>query len=731
MSAKFKIHTKSLIIISSLLSIGLVLFIAMNANRYMAKMARNNAELYNAYRISELMKSFRSSIITLDAKQQGYQVTGDGKFLEAYKAKETETKTYLKSMEKYFSGTAEEETFYALKDYTYRKLLAAKDLSAMQTTSGSDADGSQSMDLINKTIDDINISLNATTQQLIANGVEYTDASQRWNILEIIFAVVTALTALILLFRDFNLRIKLEEELRVAKKQADDNAALKETFMANMSHEIRTPMNAIIGFSDLLRKTELGDTQKEYLSAIKNSGANLLNIINDILDFSKIGAGKLKIEKIAFDIHGLLSSLKLMFSEKASRKKIGFEIIIDKNMPLFIFGDPTRLTQILVNLVNNAIKFTDNGKVQLKCEVKSIEHDIVQLVFKIKDSGIGIPADKLSGIFERFEQANTETTRKYGGTGLGLAIVKELVDIQHGTIAVKSVEKEGSEFIVTMSYPVSYEDVDAMDSAKDLHNSFTVNPAKPLRVLLAEDNVLNQRLASTYLSGFGLQVDVAENGEIALEKLQNKKYDLLLLDIQMPVLDGYNTAERVRKVLRSEIPIIAMTAHIMVDEKEKCLSYGMNDYISKPFKEAELFQVIKKHIAEEYTTAVKPMEAVMEGGEMAVVNVKELFGIARGDNEFVKEMIGIFKKQNAEDLEILSAAIASADFDTIRVVSHRMRTSVGFMGMNVMLEPLAKMEKEAKINQDLQQILPVFELIKSQSEKGQEEINTILSTLDL
>ena len=559
MKSKSKTYTKTIIIISSLISICLVLFIAFSANYYISRMSKNNTELYSAYRISELMKSFKSNIIVLESKQRGYTVTGDAKFLEAYKLKEGETKTYLKSMEKYFLGKPEEEAFYKLKELTYRKLMEAKSLNGNMNSIGvlgqnnaSESAGINTMTEITNTVDEINESLSKNTKTLLDHSVEYVSASKNWSYLEICLGILTALAAVIILVTDINTRNKLEDELRIAKKLADENAIMKEQFMANMSHEIRTPMNSILGFTDLLEKTTLNKTQTDYLMAVKTSGSNLLNIINDILDFSKIEAGKLNIEKISFNMIDLLDSLRVMFATKAEEKNIQFNVVIDEKTPMYVFGDPTRLLQILINLTNNAIKFTQQGNVRLSCEIKSIEHDIVQFVFKVKDSGIGIPDDKIAGIFERFNQGNTETTRKYGGNGLGLAIVKQLLEIQNGDISLKSKEGIGSEFLVKMSYPISYEkDIITTDNK---NKSLKIVSHKPLHILLAEDHVLNQKLAVAYLEGFGLQVDLAENGEEAIRKVKSKYYDLILMDIQMPLLDGYHASKKIREELKNDVP---------------------------------------------------------------------------------------------------------------------------------------------------------------------------------
>ena len=651
MSVRRNAYTKVIIIVSFVISAGLVLFIAFNANTHLSSMAKNNSELYSAYRISEFLKSFKGNLSTLERKQKAYLVTGDPKFLEEFKMVETETKSYLKSMEKYFSGRPEEEKFYSLKDLAYKKMMESKDLNQQNNLAGfmgkgTLAEGTNALDEINNIIEDIDRSLSKTTQMLIDNSVEFVTVSKNWSILEVLLGLIVSFAALMLLLRDISIRNKLEAELRIAKKHADDNATMKEQFMANMSHEIRTPMNAILGFTDLMQKTELDKKQSEYTNAIKTSGSNLLNIINDILDFSKIEAGKLVIEKIPFHLSGLVDSLRIMFAEKAKQKNIGFEVALDPQIPEMIFGDPTRLTQILVNLINNAIKFTETGSVKLSCELKSVEHDMAQLVFRIKDTGIGISADKLETIFERFNQGNKETTRKYGGTGLGLSIVKDLVELQNGEIRVKSKPGSGSEFIVTISYPISYESDSTVVAG--ITSEFAPLSDHKLLVLLAEDNELNQKLAKTYLQGFGLLVEVAENGELAIEKLREKKFDLVLMDIQMPKLDGYHTAQKMRQELKLKTPVIAMTAHIMSGEKEKCISFGMNDYISKPFKEADLYEIVSRYLQAEpkNITKMKHTKNGAEPGSASVVDFKDIDDMVRGNTAFAREMVELFIEKN-------------------------------------------------------------------------------------
>jgi CheY-like chemotaxis protein len=440
------------------------------------------------------------------------------------------------------------------------------------------------------------------------------------------------------------------------------------------------------------------------------SGSNLLNIINDILDFSKIEAGKLNIEKISFNVIEVLNSLKIMFAPKAEEKQINFSIYIDPKTPAYIFGDPTRLNQILINLINNAIKFTSHGEVKLNCEIKSIEHDIVQFVFKVQDTGIGIPADKINSVFERFNQGNTETTRKYGGNGLGLAIVKQLVEIQNGDIHLKSKEGIGSEFIVKISYPISYENKKI--ETNNINAQLKIISNKPLNVLLAEDHKLNQRLAITYLSDFGLSVDLAENGIEAVEKFKSKQYDLVLMDIQMPLLDGYHAAKQIREASNSNLPIIAMTANIMANEREKCLSYGMNDYLSKPFKEIDLYNIINLYIGDKTQNNDQSANSINTENN-SIISEEHLNTLSRGNKTFIKEIIDIFLEQNPIELKELESAINSKDYTSIRSISHKMKTSVGFIGISQLLPELNKIENLASNEGNINTIQAIFSHVKS------------------
>jgi signal transduction histidine kinase/DNA-binding response OmpR family regulator len=394
--------------------------------------------------------------------------------------------------------------------------------------------------------------------------------------------------------QDITERKLAEREILTARELAESSMKVREIFLANMSHEIRTPMNAILGFTRLMQETPLNAEQKKFVEAILFSGDNLLVIINDILDLSKIKSGKMVLDKCDFNLHELIRGVITLLEPKSQEKNLQFLHTIDASVPRVVFGDPVRLNQILVNLISNAIKFTSEGYIKL--ELKSVGlHDNGHVIeFSVHDTGLGIPQDKQGRIFESFEQATGDTTRKYGGTGLGLAIVKSIVELQEGTITLMSSPGNGSNFTVRLPYDKPFENKIHTEKTDDIDREAT-ELVKGASILLVEDNELNRLLAVKSLQKSGCIVDTAENGKIALDKLQTGKYDVILMDIQMPELDGYDTTRYIRETLQeplASIPIIAMTAHAFSSDVNKCLSVGMNDYISKPFKQNVLLSKI-------------------------------------------------------------------------------------------------------------------------------------------
>lgn len=392
------------------------------------------------------------------------------------------------------------------------------------------------------------------------------------------------------------------ENLIQAKDIAEHSAKAKEEFLANMSHEIRTPMNAIMGVVDFLNDTSLNDKQQNYLDIIKNSADNLLVIINDILDLSKIESGKLVFEEAVIKPASIINTIIESCRPRFEKKKLEIKIDLDPRTPENFIGDPVRFGQILLNLFTNAIKFTIKGSITIGSKFIIDDYDTVTLKFYVKDTGIGIPREKFEVIFSSFTQATNATTRKYGGTGLGLSISQRLVEMQNGKMDLESEVGKGS----TFSFEVTFKKTTQQHLDKDVPTpveDIRINKANSSKsILLAEDNEVNQMLVVTLLNQWDYKVDVAENGIEAIEKLKSNNYDLILMDVHMPEMDGYDATKSIRKDLngiKSEVPIIAMTASALQGEAERCLEAGMDDYISKPFNKNILYEKIVRFTAVE------------------------------------------------------------------------------------------------------------------------------------
>ncbi len=496
---------------------------------------------------------------------------------------------------------------------------------------------------------------------------------------------------LILDCRDITERKRNAEELLRLQKA-------KEQFLANISHEIRTPINGIAGMADLLGHTTAAEERETYLNAIRHSAENLKVIINDILDLAAIESGKFRFERIAFNLTDLVPSLIGTFTYQAREKKLKLDYAIDERLNLILMGDPVRLNQILVNLINNAVKFTPKGAIEIRCDLYKKQRGSVLVRFSVRDTGIGIPAEKLKSIFESFSQADASFTRKYGGSGLGLTIVKQLVELQDGSIRVESKEDRGSLFTVIIPYGVGRS---ANFSQTKALPPTDRNFGRDLHILLVEDNDINRLYARSILKNWDCKVDTAENGLVAVKKVSNHAYDLVLMDVQMPVMDGYDATRAIRAMAapRSVTPIIALTANATRADIEKCLSAGMNDYLSKPFTPDDLLRKIVRDLklrpAKTETRTPSPPASAAPGTSNAY-DLTYLKTISGNDEAFIRDMMQTFVDTMPAVIQQMAHAAQSNDLETLARLAHQIKPSFSLLGIQGLQATILFIEENGK-----------------------------------
>ncbi len=465
---------------------------------------------------------------------------------------------------------------------------------------------------------------------------------------------------------DITERLKTQDAMEEAARLATEAKDMQRTFLGKMSHEIRTPMNGVVGMVNLLNTTRLTEEQQEFVNCIKESSGNMIRIINDILDVTKIESGKLVFEETEFVLKNLVNSVIFTLKAVADQKNIQLFSQIDSLIPDNVVADPVRLNQILLNLADNALKFTDKGSISITVLQKENTPENIKLEFIIADTGIGIPTEKINTIFESFTQAESDTTRKYGGTGLGLTIAKQLIEQQKGEIKVTSKEGKGTTFTFTFNFkPVNR---DAADE-KTKQENMKIHSLVGLHILLVEDNIMNQRVAKYTIEKWGAKMSIAESGPKALEMVGQHNYDLILMDIQMPEMNGIQCTSKIRKELKCKTPIMAMTASVMQGERENCIKAGMNDYISKPFNPAELNQKIFALIPKSNDESSKK-----------IVNVNYLRNAVGDDNEAVKEILELYLSKTPVLLEDMERHSKNGEYAQIQSIVHSLKSSVGIVG---------------------------------------------------
>ena len=533
--------------------------------------------------------------------------------------------------------------------------------------------------------------------------------------------------------RDITDRKKAEQELISAKQEAEQAQLAEQQFLANMSHEIRTPMNAVIGMTHLLYETNPTEAQKEYLDSLRFSADSLMGIISNILDLSKIEANEIEFEQRTFNLLELLKSLQQTFQFKVREKPISVVLDLDSKIKNHLIGDSVRLNQILTNLLGNASKFTNKGTIGVKAKLVAATGGQYIIQFQVHDTGIGIDKNSIDKIFENFKQADVKITRKFGGTGLGLTIVKNLVELQGGSIEVESIEGEGSVFNIVLPFKDSGVLQTEVSIKEDSENQIS-EIIKDTSILVVEDNLMNQKLIKKILELWNCDFEIASNGFIALEKTSQKKFDIILMDIHMPEMDGCETTRKIRENSENknqDAVIIALTAAALLDEKNRALESGMNDFLTKPFSPKQLKVQLGKWLNLEVENLQTESYEQVSKKEIINLDFSYLNEMSKGDQSFVKEMIEIFLKEIPAAIMQLEAALENKNWENIANIAHRIKTNYMMVGLKVQKENALYIEKSIKINEfSEEEITTKIRKLKSDSKMVypllKKELNQIL-----
>lgn len=724
------------IAVITLIAVGIISLYSLNRFREVINVDMKTRELLTN------LGNINSSIKELEAGMFGYVVSGDEFYLNLYKKSVSKIEEQITSID----TISRNEDIVSLKNSLLNQVEFGKQIMKVNEENGQKAAITYINSEINKkaisNISSLLQKIKADESRIQGLSSEIADLNAGYSILLIIIGSLCALIflagAVYIMNRDWGRLIRTEAELNKAIEIAHQAKNKEEQFLANMSHEIRTPMNAIIGMTNLILNTPLEPRQASYLKAIRQSSDNLMVIINEILDFSKITAGKIKFERASFDLSDIFYSLYNTFKIKADEKKIKITPIIDENLPDSIMGDAGKLNQVLVNLIGNSLKFTGpGGRIDMACKLLERNGDMLKIKFSVKDTGIGIPENKLETIFEDFAQAARDTNRKFGGTGLGLSISKKIVELQGGNIGVSSQLGKGSTFYFVLDFEESKEKV----VKKETNRKVSAQELHGINILLVEDNEFNQVVAVDTLKSLikKLTIDVANNGREAIELLKkNKAYQIILMDVQMPEMNGYETTRYIRENKElgySDIPIIAMTASATKPEIDRCFESGMTGFVSKPFdadillikissqlnkekheEEKESVKIVELDGVESDTIAAEPENiyvAVVEE-ESQNINLEFLQGMTGGNNLQMLKYITMFLDSVPHDWTKLKALAAEGNWPDVRTMAHSMKPRINYMGIQEGLEIIKKIEEysgEEKNLDSIPELIITFENI--------------------
>jgi len=679
-----------LIVLTFLADSILLIAVQVNSARNTKELIQNNNTLLHELTSSNHLREIDRDILGVESRIRASIATNDTTHLNGVDQKIDDVENFLDSLSKDHADAQQQKLIKRLGALAMDKKMIKETLLQRYKTLGNMDDQTSIANprarQISNEITDITAQIYKSRRLQVADlskkNAEMGKKAKLYDMSLLILLVISGSIIGYHIIRQFRRQHVLIKELDIAQKKASVAAQTKENFLANMSHEIRTPLTGILGFTNLLQKRPLDATSAEFVSSIQRAGENLMAIINDILDLSKIEAGMMRITPGIFSITGLINSVETLFLERAKEKGLTIYSSVDPSIPDTLTGDATRLTQILVNLIGNAIKFTHQGKINIEVLNRSQMGQDIVLEFKISDTGIGIDKEKLHEVFERFNQGEDSITRNFGGTGLGLSIVKKLILLQNGDITVSSEKGKGTTFLFHIPYGITKEQLHVIST--DRTASLPKQPGTPLRVLVVDDNALNQSLLNHLLLQWNISFQIVSNGLEAIEQLTEETYDLILMDIQMPKMDGYAATQHIREVLKLDIPIIAMTAHAMAGEREKCLSRGMNEYISKPIIEEDLLKLISTFGLKENPKK----EVIIEAApiQFQCIDLSYMRSISGGDTTFEKTVTKQFIDHIPSNLNQLNLAYQNQDFTTVKLRAHDLKSSLAMMGLLVALQ---------------------------------------------
>ena len=564
-----------------------------------------------------------------------------------------------------------------------------------------------------------------------------TKASNANRIISMItlIGLVGALVFIGLILRDIAISNRLRAQVEQERLRAEKLARAKQEFLANMSHEIRTPLNSIIGFAELLSKEKAETNREEFISAIQKSSNHLLSLVNDILDFSKIEEGKFKVQEAPFMPAELMDEIQKNFEVRAAQKNIRFEVHVDPRIPSPLMGDVMSVKQILINLVNNAIKFTEHGSVTVNVAMEQEKKNSCVVRMEVRDTGIGIPEDVKGKLFSAFTQSSSDISRKYGGTGLGLAISKKLVEMLGGTISVESAEAKGSVFMVFIPFakarPQDEESGNDSEKGKDVAGQLGGKA-----ILIADDEEMNIRLCEMILAKYGVQTTSAKNGKEAVEKISKQHFDLVLMDLQMPQMNGMEAMKAVRAMKdesRRNIPVISLSANVFGSRMEEYAAAGFTGELIKPFREEQLISLLIQHL--EGTVPPLPVneKGVVVNNSDKPYSLQYLESTSGSDHQFIRGMLESFIQKTNEQMKAIHNSLGQGDVKNIREVAHRMIPAFRYLGMSATEEKMRRLENLTaagnpsteisvlieSIAADLKEVLP---MLKEEIAKLQPEI---------